>query len=83
MFNGLLDETRYFKYQITVSLVKKYKGTEIELSPVYLHSTTKRVINDKSFQDILYRIDSSINESSGWIVESVKSQCINISTLDH
>ena len=74
------------KYQITVKiLLKKYKDTETEFSPVYFNSITKTVINhkfdlDKSFQDILYRIDSWINESSGWIFESVKSQYINIST---
>ena len=36
---------------------------------------------DKSFQEILYRIDNWINEGSGWIVESIKSQYINISTF--
>ena len=54
----------------TKSCVKKYKGTEIEFSPVYFNSTTKAVINhkfdlDKSFQEILYRIDNWINERSG------------------
>ena len=54
----------------TKSCVKKCKGTEIEFSPVYFNSTTKAVINhkfdlDKSFQEILYRIDNWINESSG------------------
>ena len=66
-------------------MLKKYKGTEIEFSPVYFNLTTKTVINhkfdlDKSFQEILYRIDNWINQSSGWIVESIKSQYINIST---
>ena len=32
------------------------------------------------FQDILYLIDNWINEGSGWIVESIESQYINIST---
>ena len=36
---------------------------------------------DKSFQDILYRIDTWINESYGWMVESIKFQLINISTF--
>ena len=36
---------------------------------------------DKSFQEILYRIDNWINEGSGWIVETIKSQYINISTF--
>ena len=35
---------------------------------------------DKSFEDVLYRIDSWINEGSGWIVELIGSQYINIST---
>ena len=35
---------------------------------------------NKSFQEILYRIDAWINEGSGWIVESIESQYINITT---
>ena len=35
---------------------------------------------DKSFQDILKRIDNGINEGSGWFVESIVSQYINISS---
>ena len=34
---------------------------------------------DKSFQKHLYRIDNWINERSVWIVETIKSQYINIS----
>ena len=34
----------------------------------------------KSFQEILYRIDNSINEGSGWVVELIESEYINIST---
>ena len=46
---------------------------------------TKTVINhrfklENSFQEILYLIDIWINEGSGWIVESIESQYINIST---
>ena len=46
---------------------------------------TKTVINhrfrlENSFQEILYMIDVWINEGSGWIVESIESQYINIST---
>ena len=65
-------------------MLKKYKlDREIEFPPVYFNSTTKTVINHKSenaFQEILYTIDAWINEGSGWIVESIKSQYINIST---
>ena len=87
MFSDLLNETKGFKYQITVKvLLKKYKlNGEIEFAPVYFNSVTKTVINhrfrlENSFQEILYMIDVWINEGSGWIVESIESQYINIST---
>ena len=48
LFSDLLNETKGFKYQITVEvLFKKYKHNgEIELRPVYFNSKTKTVIND-------------------------------------
>ena len=67
MFNDLLNETGGFKYQITVKvLLKKYKPNgEIEFAPVYFNSSTKTINRkyklDQSFQEILYRIDASIN----------------------
>ena len=33
---------------------------------------------EESFQEILYRIEVWINEGSGWIIESIESQYINI-----
>ena len=87
MFSNLLNESKGFNYQITVKvLLKKYKlNGEIEFAPVYFSSVTKTVINHRlrletSFQETLYMIDVLINEGSGWIVESIKSQYINIST---
>ena len=87
MFNDLLNETKGFKYQITVKvLLKKYKpNEEIEFNPVYFNSSTKTIINhrfklDQSFQEILYRIDTWINKGSGYITESIESQYISIST---
>ena len=48
LFNDLLDETKGFKYQITVKiLLKKYKGTEIEFPAVHFNSTTKTLVNHK------------------------------------
>ena len=46
---------------------------------------TKTVINhrfrlENFFQEILYMIDVWINKGSGWNVESIESQYINIST---
>ena len=72
LFSDLLNETKGFE-------------KEIEFRPVYFNATTKIVINHKfslenAFQEILYRIDNWINEGSGWIVELIESQYINIST---
>ena len=60
LFNDLLNETKGFKFQITVKvLLKKYKlNREIEFAPVYFNSLTKTVINhifrlENSFQEIL------------------------------
>ena len=90
LFNDLLNETKGFKYQITVKvLLKKYKpNEEIEFTPVYFNSSTKTVINrryklDKSFQETLYRIDAWINRGSGWIIELIESQYINFTLVDH
>ena len=64
-------------------LLSKHKGNK-EFSPVYFNSTTKAVINfeyniEKSFQEILYRIDNWINEGSGWVIESIDAKSVNIS----
>ena len=90
LFSDLLNETKGFKYQITVKLLlTKYKlKGEIELAPVYFNSLTKTVINHRfrlqsSFQEILYMIDVWINKGSSWIVESIESQYINIPPIDH
>ena len=65
LFKDLLDESKGFKYQITVTILlskAKINGS-IEYSLVYFNSITKTVINsefnlDKSFQEFLYRIDN-------------------------
>ena len=87
LFNDLLNETKGFKYQITVKvLLKKYKpNEEIEFTPVYFNSSTKAIINNRfklehAIHEILYRIHAWINKGSGWIIESIESQYINIST---
>ena len=87
LFSNLLNKRKGFKYQMMLKvMLKKYKPDgEIEFRPVYFNSTTKTVINHKfslenAFQEILYRIDNWINEGSGWIVELIESQYINIST---
>ena len=66
-------------------MLKKYSlNEEIEFAPVYFNSLTKRVINhrfklENSFQEILYMTDVWINKESGWNVESIEPQYINIS----
>ena len=50
-----------------------------------MQTQTKTVISsdkydfDKSFQEILYRIDSWINQGSGWIIETIEAQYVSIS----
>ena len=87
LLSNLLNEAKGFKNQITVKvLLKKYKlNGAIEFAPVYFNSTKKTVMNhrfklENSFQEILYIIDAWINKGSGWIVESIESQYIKIST---
>ena len=74
MCNGFLDETKDFKYQITRKIELK------NAKAVKLNFLLFKFDLEKSFQEILYRIDNWINESSGWYVESIKSQYFNIST---
>ena len=75
-----------FKYQITmnISLRKEKINGDTEYSSVYFNSLTKTIINldfylDKSFEEILYRIDNWINEGSGWIIDSINGEYVNIS----
>ena len=72
LLNDILNETKVFKYQITLkALLKKCKlDEEIEFRRVYFNSVIKTVINrrfklESSFQEILYMIDKWINEGSG------------------
>ena len=89
LFQDLLNEIKGFKYQITVAvlLCKHKQSGDIEYPPVYFNSPAKTVINsdqydlEKSFQEILSRIDTLINEESGWITESIAAENINIFSL--
>ena len=48
LFNDLLNETKGFKYQITVSFIEKYKSNgEIEFAPVYFSLFRKTVKNHR------------------------------------
>ena len=59
---------------------------DTEYANVYFNSFFKTVINydfehliDRSFEEILYRIDNWINEESGWVVDLINSEYLNIS----
>ena len=68
--------------------MSKKNTRQIEFRSVYFNLTTKIVIShkfklDKSFKNILYRIDYWINEGSGWIVVLIHSQYVNINISTH
>ena len=57
----------------------------LNLDQFILIQQQKKVINHKfslenAFQEIFYRVDNWINEGSGWIVEFIESQYIDLST---
>ena len=64
-------------------LCKHKINGDIEYAPVHFNSET--VINsdeyglDRSLQEILYRIGNWMNEGSGWIIESINGEYVNIS----
>ena len=67
-------------------MLKKTKVLKLNLLLLILIQQQKKLTNykfdlDKPFQEILYRIVNWINGKFGWIIESVVSQYINISTL--
>ena len=71
---------------MNATLNKEKINGDTEYASVYFNSITKTVIKldfeysiDKSFEEILYRIDNWINEGSGWVVESINSEYVNIS----
>ena len=63
-----------FKYQIAmnISLHKEKINCNTEYSTVYFNSITKTIINRYN------RIDNWINEGSGWIIDSINGQHVNI-----
>ena len=71
VLSNLLHTNKFFQYHF------------VHLFVVYFNSVTKPVINYKfrlknSFQEILYMIDVWINNGSGWIIELIESQYINL-----
>ena len=84
LFKDILDEIKCFKYQITGKVLLRKHKENGAFAPVYFNSTVKTVINskydfDKSFQEMLYRIDNWINEGFSWIIEAMNGEYVNIS----
>ena len=86
LFSNLLNETKGFKYQITLKVMLKKNTNQIEKFNLdqFILIQQQKLINHKfslksAFQEILYRIDNWIN-GSGWIIELIESQYINVST---
>ena len=87
LFKDLLLELKGLKYQITLRvLLSKVKSSDLtEYSPVYFNSLTKTVIGNKYFLDqcfneIIFRLEQWISHGSGWNVEEIVSQYLNISS---
>ena len=63
LFSVLLNETKGYKYQITLTIMlRKYKPNEkIEFRPIYFNSKTKTMINQKfSLQNALQKFSGLI-----------------------
>ena len=89
LLSDLLNETRGFKYQITVKvLLKKYKlDGEIEFRPNYFNSVTETVTNhrfklESSFQEILYMIDNWINEDLAGLLNLLSLNTLIFQLID-
>ena len=73
---------------LKVLLGKNKENTEREFAFVSINSTTKTVLGpedsfDKSFQEDSNRIDNWISEESGWIIESIDAEYVNVSLTVH
>ena len=76
-----------FKCQIKLYvLLSKIKSSDLtEYLPVYFNSLTETVIGNKYFLDqcfneIIFRLENCISHGSGWNVEEIISQYLNISS---
>ena len=87
LFKDLFVELKGFKYQLTLNiLLSKQKSSNlIEYRSVYFNSLTKTVISDNYFLDdcfneIIYKVENWISHGSGWNVDHILSQYLNISS---
>ena len=84
-----MREKRGFKYIISVkiTLKKRINDNEIDTRTVYLNSSSKTVINpgyflNESFEEILNKLDTGINEGSEWVIDEIKGLYINRSNYE-
>ena len=75
-----------FRYQLTlkVLLSKQKTSALVEYRSVYFNSLTKTVIGndyylDDCFNEIIFKLENWISHGSGWIVEEIVSQYLNLS----
>ena len=88
LFKDLLNKLKGFKYQITlcVLLSKQKNINEIEYRTVYFNSLTKTVINNNNnflnncFNEIIFKLKNWISHGSGWNVDTILNQYLNISS---
>ena len=80
-------EMKGFKYQTTLKvLLSKVKNIDfIKYSTVYFNSLTKTVIGEKyylneCFNEIILRLENRISHGSGWYVDTILNQYLNISS---
>ena len=85
-FKDLLDETKDFKYQITlkISLSIYKENANGEFTTTYVNSTAKAVFKskydlEKYLQKVFDRIDNWISEGSGWVNESLDAEYVKTS----
>ena len=84
-----MRKKRGFKYIISVkiTLKKRINDNEIDTRTVYLNSSSKTVINrgyflNESFEEILNKLDTGINEGSEWVIDEIKGLYINRSNYE-
>ena len=90
LFSDLINETKGFKYQITVKvLLQKYKlNREIEFEPVYFNSVIKTVIDhrfrlENSFQEILYILMFGLIMDLAGILNQLSLSLLIFQFIDH
>ena len=90
LFADLLNETKAFKYQITVKvLLKKYKhNEEIEFAPIYLNLTTITVIRHQfslknAFQKIFTPLMSGLIKDLAGLFNQSSLNTLTFRLKDH